>query len=62
MRTGAESRGVIAESLDTTAAAVQAAVAECSPLLSAAQAADLAADPEVRLLVIEQLTPSPMHA
>ncbi len=47
--------GVIAESLHTTSTAVQAAVAECAPLLSAAQAADLAADPEVRILVIEQL-------
>jgi hypothetical protein len=52
---GVPNLAVIAGSLDTTAAAVQAAVAECSPLLSAAQAADLAADPEVRFLVIEQL-------
>ena len=52
---GAPRLGPIAESLDTTDSAVQGAVAECSPLLAAAQAADLAADPEVRNLVIEQL-------
>ena len=52
---GAPRLGPIAESLDTTDPAVQGAVAECAPLLSAAQAADLAADPEVRNLVIEQL-------
>lgn len=52
---GAPRLGMVAESLDTTAAAVQAAVTECAPLLSAAQAADLAADPEVRILVMEQL-------
>ena len=47
--------GVLAGSLDTTDPAVQAAIAECSPLLSAAQVVDLAADPEVRNLVMEQL-------
>ena len=52
---GAPRLGVIAESLDTTNPAVQAAVAECSPLLTAAQVVDLAADPEVRNLVMEQL-------
>jgi hypothetical protein len=53
---GSPRLGAVAESLDTSDAAVQAAVAECSPLLSTTQAVDLAADPEVRMLVIEQLT------
>lgn len=52
---GSPRLGVIAESLDTTEPLVQAAVAECAPLLSVTQAVDLAADPEVRNLVIEQL-------
>ena len=45
----------LASSLDTTDPAVRAAVVSCSPLLSVAQAADLASDPEVSALVSEQL-------
>lgn len=52
---GAPRLGAVAESLETTDPAVQAAIAECSESLSATQAADLVADPEVRILVIDQL-------
>ena len=52
---GSPRLGVIAQSLNMTDTAVQAAVGECSALLSTAQGVDLAADPEVRILVAEQL-------
>lgn len=45
----------IAAALDTSDPKVQAAVGECASLLSAFQRAELAADPEVRQLVVAQL-------
>ncbi|MEX2655356.1 MAG: hypothetical protein WD532_10075 [Acidimicrobiia bacterium] len=47
--------GGLAQSLDTTDAMVRAAVMECAPLLGESSVVDLAADPEVRVLVAEQL-------
>lgn len=47
--------GGLAESLDTTNPAVRAAIVTCSSFLTSAQTADLASDPELRLLVSEQL-------
>lgn len=47
--------GSLASVLETSDPAVQAAVAECAELLSAAQIAHLTGDPEVRTLVADQL-------
>lgn len=47
--------GELASSLDTTDAAVRASLLSCADLLGAAQVADLTADPEVRVLVADQL-------
>ncbi|HVR32458.1 MAG TPA: hypothetical protein VMS74_07085 [Acidimicrobiia bacterium] len=47
--------GGLAESLDTTDPAVRAAIVTCTGFLTSAQTADLASDPELRLLVTEQL-------
>jgi hypothetical protein len=45
----------VAAGLDTTDPVIRAAIAGCSSLLTSAQTAELAADPEVRLLVETQL-------
>jgi hypothetical protein len=45
----------VAASLDTTDPATRAAITGCASLLTSAQAAELAADPEIRLLVETQL-------
>ena len=47
--------GGLAESLNTTDPAVRAAIVSCASFLTSAQSADLASDPELRLLVAEQL-------
>jgi len=52
---GSPRLGELAETLDTTDGTVRTAIVECATLLSTAQMSDLAADPEVRLLVEEQL-------
>ena len=45
----------VAAALDTSTPEVQAAIGACAPLLTTAQRADLAVDPEVRQLVSGQL-------
>lgn len=47
--------GELASSVDTTDASVRTSLLACADLLGAAQVADLTADPEVRVLVADQL-------